>query len=50
MIASGRTCFLLAAVRRADAEAQPQRALAFYRSVGATGFVSRGPALLAASA
>ncbi len=35
-----------------DAEAQPhlERALAFYRSVGATGYVRRGEALLRASA
>jgi class 3 adenylate cyclase/tetratricopeptide (TPR) repeat protein len=36
--------------RRAEADAQLGRALAFYRSVGATAYVRRGEALLAASA
>jgi predicted ATPase/class 3 adenylate cyclase len=36
--------------RRSDAEAQLARALAFYRSVGATAYVSEGEALLVASA
>jgi tetratricopeptide (TPR) repeat protein len=36
--------------RRAEAEGQLQKALAFYRSVGATRYIRRGEALLAASA
>jgi tetratricopeptide (TPR) repeat protein len=36
--------------RRAEADEQLQRALAFYRSVGATRYVREGEALLAASA
>jgi tetratricopeptide (TPR) repeat protein len=36
--------------RRADADTQLQRALAFYRSVGATRYIREGEALLAASA
>ena len=36
--------------RRAEADEQLRRALAFYRSVGATRFVREGEALLAASA
>jgi class 3 adenylate cyclase/tetratricopeptide (TPR) repeat protein len=41
---------LVAAGRRAEADEQLQRALAFYRSVGATRYVREGEALLAASA
>ncbi|HEU0247629.1 MAG TPA: AAA family ATPase [Gaiellaceae bacterium] len=41
---------LVAAGRRAEADAQLQRALAFFRSVGATRYVREGEALLAASA
>jgi tetratricopeptide (TPR) repeat protein len=41
---------LLAEGRRADADVQLQKALAFYRSVGATRYVREGEALLAASA
>jgi hypothetical protein len=40
---------LLAAGRRDEGDAQLDRALAFYRSAGATAFVNRGEALLAAS-
>jgi hypothetical protein len=36
--------------RRAEADEQLRRALAFYRSVGATRYVREGEALLAASA
>jgi hypothetical protein len=36
--------------RRAEGEAELQRALAFYRKVGATRYVQQGEALLAASA
>jgi hypothetical protein len=36
--------------RRAEADAQLRRALAFYRSVGAVRYVREGEALLAASA
>jgi hypothetical protein len=36
--------------RRAEADFELQRALAFYRSVGATRYVREGEALLAASA
>ncbi|HSI97004.1 MAG TPA: hypothetical protein VK926_01460, partial [Gaiellaceae bacterium] len=36
--------------RRDEAEVELQRALAFYRSVGATFFVERGEALLATPA
>jgi hypothetical protein len=36
--------------RRADADAQLQKALAFYRSVGATAYVREAESLLAASA
>ena len=36
--------------RRAEADEQLNRALAFYRSVGATRYVREGEALLAASA
>jgi hypothetical protein len=36
--------------RRAEADTQLQRALAFYRSVGATRYIREGEALLAASA
>ena len=41
---------LLRAGRRADASEQLDRAVAFHRSVGATRYVRRGEALLAASA
>ena len=41
---------LAAAGRRAEADAQLQRALAFFRSVGATRYIREGEALLAASA
>lgn len=41
---------LTAAGRRAEAQLQLERALAFYRSVGATTYVRRGEALLPASA
>jgi hypothetical protein len=41
---------LLAAGRSAEGEAQLEKALAFYRSVGATLFIDRGEALLAKSA
>jgi tetratricopeptide (TPR) repeat protein len=41
---------LAAAGRRADADVELQRALAFYRSVGATRYVREGESLLAASA
>jgi ATP/maltotriose-dependent transcriptional regulator MalT len=41
---------LLAEGNRRDADAQLQKALAFYRSVGATRYVREGEALLAASA
>jgi hypothetical protein len=41
---------LVAAGRRADAEEQLAQAIAFWRSVGATYYVRRGEALLAASA
>jgi hypothetical protein len=40
---------LVAAGRRADADEQLQRALAFYRSVGATRYIREGEALLAAA-
>jgi hypothetical protein len=36
--------------RRADADIELQRALAFYRSVGATRYIREGEALLSASA
>ena len=36
--------------RRAEADAQLHRALAFYRSVGATRYIREGEALLAATA
>jgi hypothetical protein len=36
--------------RRAEADAQLQRALAFYRTVGASRYVREGEVLLAASA
>jgi hypothetical protein len=36
--------------RRAEADTQLQRALAFYRSVGATRYIRQAEALLAASA
>jgi len=39
-----------AAGRRAEADEHLQRALAFYRSVGATRYIREGEALLAASA
>ena len=39
-----------AAGRRAEASAELDRALAFYRSVGATRYIRQGEALLAASA
>jgi class 3 adenylate cyclase len=41
---------LVDAGRRVDADAQLQRALAFYRSVGATAYIREGERLLAASA
>jgi class 3 adenylate cyclase/tetratricopeptide (TPR) repeat protein len=41
---------LLAAGRREEGEAQLERALAFYRSVGATAYLERGEELLAATA
>ncbi|HUF00849.1 MAG TPA: AAA family ATPase [Gaiellaceae bacterium] len=41
---------LVAQGRLADADAQLQKALAFYRSVGATRFIREGEALLAATA
>jgi hypothetical protein len=41
---------LLADGRRADADAQLRRALATFRSLGATRYVREGEALLAASA
>jgi hypothetical protein len=41
---------LVAEGRRAEADEQLRRALAFYRSVGATRYVREGEALLAASA
>ena len=41
---------LVEAGRRPEADAQLQRALAFYRSVGATRYLRQGEALLAASA
>jgi hypothetical protein len=41
---------LLDAGRRAEAAAQLQRALAFYRSVGATAYIRDGESLFAASA
>jgi tetratricopeptide (TPR) repeat protein len=41
---------LVDAGRRAEADAQVQRALAFYRSVGATAYVREGESLFAASA
>jgi hypothetical protein len=41
---------LVEAGRRAEADVQLQRALAFYRSVGATRFIREGEALLAATA
>ncbi len=41
---------LVEAGRRAEADAHLQRALAFYRSVGATRYLRQGEALLAASA
>lgn len=41
---------LVRAGRRAEADEQLARALAFYRSVGATRYVHEGEALLAASA
>jgi thioredoxin-like negative regulator of GroEL len=41
---------LVAAGRRAEADAQLQQALAFYRSVGATGYIREAEGLFAASA
>jgi hypothetical protein len=41
---------LLAKGRRAEADAQLQKALAFYRSVGAARYIREGKALLAATA
>ncbi|MBA3332983.1 MAG: hypothetical protein H0U30_03240, partial [Actinobacteria bacterium] len=41
---------LLSAGRAAEGEVQLEKALAFYRSVGATLFVERGEALLAHTA
>ena len=41
---------LIEAGRRAEGEVELQKALAFYRSVGATFFIQRGEALLAKSA
>jgi hypothetical protein len=41
---------LVAQGRRAEADVQLQKALAFYRSVGATRFIREGEALLAATA
>jgi tetratricopeptide (TPR) repeat protein len=41
---------LVAKGRRAEADVQLQKALAFYRSVGATRFIRKGEALLAATA
>ena len=40
---------LVAAGRRPEADAQLARALAFYRSVGATRYIREGEALLAAA-
>jgi hypothetical protein len=41
---------LAAAGRRAEADAQLQRALAYWRSVGATRYIREGEALFAATA
>jgi hypothetical protein len=41
---------LIEAGRRVEADAQLQRALAFYRSVGATAYITEGESLFAASA
>lgn len=41
---------LVAEERRAEADAELERALAFWRSVGATAYIREGEALLAASA
>jgi len=41
---------LVAEGHRAEADAQLQQALAFYRSVGATRYIREGEALLAATA
>ena len=41
---------LIEAGRRAEGEAELQKALAFYRKVGATRYIQQGEALLAASA
>ena len=41
---------LIEAGRRAEGEVELQKALAFYRSVGATFFIQRAEALLAKSA
>jgi tetratricopeptide (TPR) repeat protein len=41
---------LIGESRRAEGDAELQRALAFYRSVGAKAYMARGEALLAASA
>jgi hypothetical protein len=41
---------LIEADRRAEADAQLQRALAFYRSMGATAYIREAEALFAASA
>lgn len=41
---------LLAVGRRAEADVQLRKALAFYRSVGATRYIREGEALLAATA
>ncbi len=41
---------LVADGRRAEADVQLQKALAFYRSVGATRYIREGEALLAATA
>ena len=42
--------FYVADGRRAEADVQLQKALAFYRSVGATRYIREGEALLAATA
>lgn len=47
LLAAGR---MIEAGRRAEGEAELERALAFYRSVGATFYIKRGEALLAKSA
>jgi len=52
-LAEARLCAaqeLIEAGHRAEGEAELQKALAFYREVGATRYVQQGEALLAASA